>query len=215
MPGSMRWTSAPSETKSSAPSGRMFRPYLITTLLLICARGYVAEARPSGRASHVAALTPSLTVGLPLRGSILLHSAEGREAAVHGHDYACDEAGGRRQEPQHSAEQVFRLAEAAHRRVTDDALAARGETARLLVGQEEAVLLGQEEAGGDGVDAYARRVLGRQVHGEPLREAVDAGLRGGVREDARQGADGAHRGDVQNHALATLGHQPAEDLAGE
>ena len=30
MPGSSRWTRAPRETKSSAASGRMFRPYFMT-----------------------------------------------------------------------------------------------------------------------------------------------------------------------------------------
>src|SRR5437764_552460 len=99
-PGSMRWTSAPSETKSSAPRGRMFRPYLILLSL------------------------------------VNSHAAEGREAAVHRHDDACHEAGGRRQEPQHGAEQILRLAEAAHGRVGDDALAARRESAGLFVGQK-------------------------------------------------------------------------------
>src|SRR5919205_1538907 len=145
----------------------------------------------------------------------VLNPAEGREAAVNRNHDAGDEAGRGREEPQKRPQQVLGLAEAAHRRVRDDGLPALRERAGLLVRQQEAVLLRQEEAGRDGVDADRRAVLGGEVDGEPLREAVDARLRRRVAEHARQGADGAHRRDVEDDALALLRHPPAEDLTGD
>src|SRR5690606_20058913 len=102
-------------------------------------------------------------------------AAVGAEAAVDGDDDARDEARGVGREPEHRAKQVIRLAEAVHRRVGDDLLAARGEISGFLVYQQIAVLFSQEKAGRDGVDADVGVVLLRHVDGQPLGEVVDGG----------------------------------------
>ena len=86
-----------------------------------------------------------------------LDAGIGGEATVDWNDRASDEASGFvAEKPQQGADQIFRFAEFVHRRVVQDLMGTRGETA---VGrcQQTAVLIREEEARGDGVDADADR----------------------------------------------------------
>ena len=54
-------------------------------------------------------------------------------------------------EPEDWTDKVFGRAEPVHRGMADDGLTARGQAPGFFVGEQEAVLLRQEEAGGDRV----------------------------------------------------------------
>src|SRR5512146_2102034 len=113
--------------------------------------GWPRPVQPSSRPEALA-MPP---VGLAVRRAIMngLYPAEGREAAVYGDYDPCDELRGVAEQPDDRADQLLRIAEPAHRGVLGDGLAAGRQGARLLIGQQEPVLLGQEEARGDGIDA--------------------------------------------------------------
>src|SRR2546423_7094694 len=62
----------------------------------------------------------------------------------------------------------------------EDGLAAGGHGTAAGIGQQEAVLFREKEAGGQGVDAYARAVLLGHMHGQPLGEIGDGGFGGAI-----------------------------------
>ncbi len=76
-----------------------------------------------------------------------LYAAKGREAAIHGHDDAVDEARAGAAEPEERADEFVRLTEAACRGVGDDGLATRGQAA-IGLGEQGAILLADEESRG-------------------------------------------------------------------
>ncbi len=67
----------------------------------------------------------------------------------------------------------------------EDGLAAGGHGTAAGIGQQEAVLFREKEAGGQGVDAYARAVLLGHVYGQPLGEIGDGGFGSAIGGDTR------------------------------
>src|ERR1035438_7277626 len=120
-------------------------------------------------------------------------AAKGAKAAIDSDDLAGNEARAFiAQQPEQRAEQIFRLAEAPLRGVRVDRVAARSQ-GTVGLGEQAAVLVGEEEAGGDGVDAPAGL---REMHGQPLGEIAYARLGGAVGRDLCEGLEGGHPRDV-------------------
>lgn len=141
-----------------------------------------------------------------------LHAAESAVAPVDRDDDARDEGGDVAEQVEHRPDEILRRTELVGRGVREDLLPARFERAGRLVGQQEAVLVGQEEAGGDGVAADAQLC---HVHGVPLGEIVDGALGSRIGRDLREGPDGVHRGDVQHIPFPGFDHVLREDHRGE
>lgn len=75
----------------------------------------------------------------------VLDAAVRRKTAVDGNYDSGDELRSGREQPEHRAEQVTRLAKARHGRVPDDRFAAGGQVARVLVEQQKTILVGKEK----------------------------------------------------------------------
>src|SRR6478752_641601 len=120
------------------------------------------------------------------------YAAGDAESAVHGDDGAGHEGGGVAAEESNDADELFRPAEASHRRLGDHALRSLG-VLPVRSEQNVTVLRGDEEARCDCIDPEPVAVLARQLHRHPAREAVDAGLGHRVPEDAAQLAERRHR----------------------
>ena len=141
-----------------------------------------------------------------------LDAGIGGEATIDRNDRASNEAGGFvAEEPQQGTNQIFRFAEFVHRRVVQDLMGTRGETA-IGRRQQTAILIRQEESRGDGIDADADR---SHVDGQPLREVADSGFGGAVGGNLRQWLESVHGGDVDDAAVVLFGHILREDLRGQ
>ena len=141
---------------------------------------------------------------------VFLH-CERVEASIHHGNRAGDELRGVAHEVVDGAAQLLGVAHPAERGLVDDVLAALCVRA-VGVGQQRAVLLGDEEAGGYGVDADALAELLGALGGHEGREVADAGLRGSVSANAGDGAERSHRREVDDGALALLDHRLEEHL---
>src|SRR5262245_11006887 len=76
--------------------------------------------------------------------------------------------------------------------------------------EDFAVLLGGEEAWAEAVHAYAVR---RELAGDVLREAEDAGFGRRIDEHARKRPVARHAADVEDRTGTALDHVLSEDLA--
>ena len=90
----------------------------------------------------------------------------------------------------------------------DHLFASRCHIARLLISEQEPVLVCQQESRGDGVDPDTCR---SKVDCKPLCEVVDCSLGGRVCGYLRERPVGVHRGDVKDTSAAFLHHIFAED----
>ena len=111
------------------------------------------------------------------------------------------------------AAQLIGGTEPTERRVCHNGVAAGGEAA-VGVGEQRAVLLGEEEAGGDGVHANTFAELRGHLYGHVLGKLLYGGLGRGVAHNAGEGAEGRFGTEIDDDAISSLGHVFGKYLGG-
>src|SRR5688572_16910780 len=87
-----------------------------------------------------------------------LNPTKGHEAPINWHNDPCHKTRRVAAQPDRRADQLFWFAEASHGGVVNDRLAARCRCL-IWVGQQGAILIAQEEAGGNGIHAQAGAIF--------------------------------------------------------
>ena len=112
------------------------------------------------------------------------------------------------------AHQFVRLQEAAEGGVRENLVGAVGERA-VRIGEQRAVLVRQQEAGGDGVHADALTVLDGELAGKPFRPAGHSRLGDSVARHAGERPERRHRAEIDDGSLLLLHHRLDEHLGGD
>ena len=143
----------------------------------------------------------------------ILHCEAVETAIDHGNS-AGDEFGGVGHQIVDGAAEFLGLAHATEGSLTYHVLSALGEGA-VGIGEERTVLLGDEEARGNGVDTDALAEFLGALGGHEGGEIADAGLGCGISAHAGHRAEGCHRREVDDRALALIDHGAEEHLGGD
>lgn len=136
------------------------------------------------------------------------------ETAVHYGNSAGDEFGGVGHQIVDGAAEFLGLAHTTEGSLTYHILSALGEGA-VGIGEQTAVLLGDEEARGNGVHADALAEFLGAFGGHEGGEIADASLGCCISAHAGHGAEGCHRREVDDRALALIYHWAEEHLCGD